>query len=378
LEKQSKNSAPQELSLRDFSYPLPDELIAQAPLRQRDDSRLLCYQKNKVHDLKFKELPDILPTKSLLVFNNTKVLPSRLFGRLETGGKAEIFLLNKRPGATNLWKCIGKPMRKFKVGTRILLESHLVATIRDLHPSEDDLPTFLVEFSLHEDAFLTWLDHHGIIPLPPYIKRSLDDKAQMLEDKIRYQTVYSKISGSVAAPTAGLHFTSEIFEKLSEAGISRAEVTLNVGAGTFLPVKQQNISDHQMHAESYTIHKDEWQKIQDHRSKKLPIIAVGTTSFRCVESFAHLTDLNSEKISTALDRSHETELFIFPKTKQFKYKSNIFSGLMTNFHQPESTLFMLICTLVGYEEAFNIYTHAIKKRYRFLSYGDSSYLEFSS
>ena len=319
------------------------------------------------------DLPKILPANSLLIFNDTQVFPSRLIGQLETGGKVELFLLYSPIHAKgSLVPAIGKPFKKLKEETKVYFKDGLVACIKS-RDTQSVSPTLQLEFNLNPEDLVNWTIRNGYVPLPPYIKRKQALPAKDSEDLLRYQTVYAKNLGSVAAPTAGLHFTPDLFSRLSAANIDTANVTLHVGAGTFMPIKTENIDAHDMHNELYSMPQATWNKIIQAKAEGRNIIPVGTTSLRCLESFARL--INEGRCpSDLVDRWHDTKLFIRPKTKEDRFQSKLINGLMTNFHQPCSTLFMLICALVGYEEAKKMYAFAIENSYRFYSYGDSNLL----
>ncbi|MBF0440351.1 MAG: tRNA preQ1(34) S-adenosylmethionine ribosyltransferase-isomerase QueA [Oligoflexales bacterium] len=361
------------LRLKDFYFSLPKELIAQYPLERRDESKLLVRDySGAISNNYTKNLADLLPENSLIVVNDSKVFPSRILGELKSGGKVEIFLLEPMESIneSNVWKSIGKPFKKLRPGTIIDLYNGCVAKIES-HNSDKSTgtPTFNVKFNLLGEDFNTWLEHHGYIPLPPYIERKNPKPALQSDDSEIYQTIYAKNRGSVAAPTAGFHFTGELLNKLSKKNISIVPVTLHVGAGTFLPVKTENISDHKMHEERYFIPQSTYRKLLYAKHKSRMIIAVGTTTLRCLESFFSCEVSSKYKHNT--NCWNKTDIFIRPNKKTDTYKPAFINALMTNFHQPESTLFMLISALLGLEEARRVYNYAIIKKYRFFSYGDS-------
>lgn len=367
------------LVLSDFSFQVPEALIAQTPLESRSASKLLLSRGGHGQPLSnhyVTDLPALLPANSLLILNDSRVFPGRLLGTLDTGGKAEIFLLKKPVGATRARvQALGKPFRKLQPGTKINFDEQVYATILE-KVSQDQSISLEVEFNLSAEDFLRWAGDHGHIPLPPYIKRKESVAAKESKDKDRYQTVYAGPEGSVAAPTAGLHFTPELLKKIEEKGVDCARTTLHVGAGTFLPVKHENIDDHKMHEESFLISRETVQKILDAKKEGRPVIGVGTTSFRSVES---LFKMAAEKAVSPLDLADQwlqTDLFVRPRSRNQRFCSEIFSALMTNFHQPESTLFMLICSLTGFDRAHEIYRYAIEQEYRFFSYGDSGLFWF--
>lgn len=331
----------------DFYYDLPKELIAQHPVTPRDTSRMLCYSRSedKVEHKHFYDLPDLLQKGDLLVINNTRVIPARLFGRLEkTGGTVEVLLL-KRLDYTR-WECIVRPAKKLKVGVKVIFSEELSMVVDKI--DENGVREIIFTF---DGVFEDILDRLGNMPLPPYI-------TERLEDKSRYQTVYSKIDGSAAAPTAGLHFTPELMEKLKEKGIDFVEVLLHVGLGTFRPVKAENLEAHKMHNEFYSISQESADIINQAMKEGRRIICVGTTSVRTVESaFA------DGKVQAG---SGNTEIFIYPG-----YEFNVVNGLITNFHLPESTLVMLVSALLGREKTLELYNLAVKEKYRFFSFGDA-------
>ena len=334
----------------DFFYDLPQELIAQTPVEPRDHSRLLIYnRKTKLIEHKhFYDICDYLTDNDVLVINNTRVIPARVFGtKKETGAKVEILLLKRLE--LNKYECLIKPAKKFKVGTEIIISNNLTAKI------VGDLPEIggrIVEFKLLSGTLEAELDKIGEMPLPPYIHEKLTNKD-------RYQTVYAKTSGSSAAPTAGLHFTPELLEKIKAKGVSVLEVRLNVGLGTFRPVNVENIENHHMHSEEIEITPETAQKLNEAKKAGKRIIAVGTTSVRTLESAAND---NGEIIPI----KKETNIFIYPGVK-FKFVD----AIITNFHLPESTLIMLISAFAGREETLRVYQTAVKEKYRFFSFGDA-------
>jgi S-adenosylmethionine:tRNA ribosyltransferase-isomerase len=369
------------LTKKDFHFELPDHLVAHQALAQRDAARLMVRDASgNLSDHIVSDLVDLLPADSLLILNNTKVFPSRLIGNFDSGGKVEIFLLKSlsdgsKTATTSTWTALGKPFKKFKVGKPIDFGHGLCATVKELRGIDSMSPTLVLEFNIDDKAVHSWLQTYGIIPLPPYIKRDQLLPAAQSPDTVRYQTVYANAVGSVAAPTAGLHLTPELLGSLEKRGVQVAHTCLHVGAGTFLPVKSDIISEHNMHFESYSVPKPTITAIQRAITDQRPIVAVGTTSFRSLQSlaikFPDFLNLNPEEMA---DTWHETDLFVYPKTKAERYQSKIFNGIMTNFHQPESTLLMLISALVGYDGVMEAYKWAIEREYRFFSYGDSSLL----
>ena len=339
----------EELLKSDFYFDLPEELIAQDPLADRSGSRMLMLDKTdgRIEHHIFKEIVDYLRPGDCLVLNNTKVLPARLSGRREnTGGSIEVLLL-KRKG-DDVWETLVKPGRKAKPGTRILFgDGSLQAEVLDV--VEDG--NRLIRFS-YEGIFEEVLDRLGEMPLPPYITHKL-------QDKNRYQTVYARYEGSAAAPTAGLHFTKELLQKISDKGVDIAYVTLHVGLGTFRPVKADNILEHHMHAEYYQVTEEAAEKINRAKASGGRVICVGTTSCRTVESAAG--DDGTLKAGCG-----NTEIFIYPG-----YRFKVLDCLITNFHLPESTLVMLVSALAGREHVLHAYEEAIRLKYRFFSFGDA-------
>ncbi len=357
------------LSLSDFSYELDPELVAQSPLENRDQSKLLVRSWNGefIHS-KIEDLAAHLPPKTLLVFNDTKVFASRIFGTLPNGSSLEVFLLHKPEEGCLQIPCFLKPARKVKEGSRIQLgESSYLTVLKK--PEKGIIAPCILDFSQAPANFSEWIKEHAYVPLPMYIKRKTPIPWNQSEDSERYQTVYAREEGSVAAPTAGLHFTKKLLDSLTSKGIQSCAVTLHVSSGTFLPVKSETISEHPMHTERYMIPSETWTHITEAKNQGYKIIAVGTTSLRAVESFI-ISDQRK------FDQWINTNLFIYPKTEMDIYRSQIFDGILTNFHQPCSTLFMLICSLIGLKQAQNLYKEAFSQRYRLFSYGDSSLLWF--
>lgn len=332
----------------DFFYNLPEELIAQTPIEPRDSSRLMVLERKSgnITHTKFSSLFDWLKKGDLLVLNDTKVLPARIFGtRTDTASKVE-FVLLKRKSDTD-WECIAGPGKKAKVGHSFIFSDKLSGEVIEVLPDGNRILRFNFD-----GEFYALLNEVGNMPLPHYIKEEL-------KDKDRYQTVYSKELGSAAAPTAGLHFTKEMLNALKEKGINIAYVTLHVGLGTFRPVKVDNILEHKMHSEHYHIPKETADIINETKEKGGRVICVGTTSCRTVESAA---DENG-RVDCC---SGDTEIFIYPG-----YKFKCLDALITNFHLPESTLIMLVSALAGYENTMNAYKIAVDERYRFFSFGDA-------
>ena len=363
----------QVLSLKDFHYDLPEDLIAQEPLADRAASRLLQFQPSSgVSHHMIRDLPNILPEGTHLVINDTRVIPGRLLGHTQHGGKIELMLLRPKEGVEgNVWTALGKPFKKMGLGTQLFFANDCVAEVvaREEHGSQ---PSLTVRFNKSVEDFWAWMEDEGFVPLPPYIQRKNPATAQHSEDKSRYQTIYANEKGSVAAPTAGLHFSKDLWDALLARGITPVPVTLHVGGGTFLPVKSNEIASHVMHKESFRVTSESYNKLTKAMETGAPIVAVGTTSLRCLESFARLAA--STGAEHCLDRWHETELFIYPENENSLTKPWAIQGIITNFHQPESSLLMLVSALIGYHSIQSIYAEAIRERYRFFSYGDASLL----
>ena len=343
------------MDLHDFYYDLPEELIAQDPLSDRSSSRLMVLDKdtgNIEHKI-FRDIIDYLNPGDCLVVNDTKVIPARLIGeKTGTGAAIEVLLLNRKDDLKNTWEVLVKPGKKAKIGTQISFgNGTLVGEIVDIVEEGNRI----IQFSF-DGIFEEILDELGQMPLPPYIKHKL-------QDKNRYQTVYAKHEGSAAAPTAGLHFTKELLEKIKEKGVDIAEVTLHVGLGTFRPVKVDNILDHHMHSEFYVVTEEAAEKINKARQSGHRIIAVGTTSTRTLESIA-------DEDGTIRPRSGWTDIFIYPG-----YRFKAIDCLITNFHLPESTLVMLVSALAGRDNIMNAYKEAVKDKYRFFSFGDAMFIK---
>lgn len=343
------------MKLSDFDYELPSELIAKHPVSVRDNARMLVLNKEtgEIEHKYFYDFIDYLKKDDVLVLNNTKVIPARLLGKKETGAKIEIFLT--RPLENNLWNALIKNSKRLKTGDVVTISDELKVLIKEKkEENEGNIPEHTVELlydGINPDEIL---NKFGSIPLPPYMEREATE-----EDKKDYQTVYAKISGSVAAPTAGLHFTKEMLDKIEQKGIKTAYVTLNVGLGTFLPVKTEEINNHKMHTESYVIPKETADLINN---KKGDVICVGTTSTRCLEACY-------KKYGKIIPIKDETDIFIYPP-----YKFMVTDKLLTNFHLPKSTLLMLISAFSKREIILNTYKEAVKEKYRFFSYGDCMFL----
>lgn len=331
-----------------YFYDLPQELIAQTPIEPRDHARMLVYHKNggAVEHKHFYDLPDYLWSGDVLVVNNTRVLPARLYGYKDTGAKIEI-LLQKRQNLRR-WEVIARPFKRLSEGTKVTFSEKLSCTILQKY----DYGSCLIEFNF-DGVFEERLAEVGTMPLPPYIH-------EKLKDKERYQTVYSKVEGSSAAPTAGLHFTPELLEKIRQKGVEIVEVLLHVGLGTFRPVKEENILAHDMHSEYFEMTDHNAEIINRAKREGRRVIAVGTTSVRVLES---ATDENGE----IRPQKADTKIFIYPG-----YKFKVVDGLITNFHLPESTLIMLVAAFLGYDETMSLYKTAVEQKYRFFSFGDTN------
>lgn len=340
------------MKVSDFDFYLPEELIAQCPLKERDSSRFMVVDRKtgEIEDKVFHDVIDYLEKGDTLVLNNTRVMPARLIGeKEETGGKIEFLLLKRIEG--DKWECLAKPGKKAKVGAMFTFgEGKLKAVVREIGLEGNRV----IEF-IYNGIFEEILDELGQMPLPPYIHEKLDDRE-------RYQTVYSKEKGSAAAPTAGLHFTEDLLEKIREKGVNIAFVTLHVGLGTFRPVKVESIDEHIMHSEYYELDEENAKIINDTKKRGNRVIAVGTTSTRTLETIGNE---NGEVRA----QSGWTNIFIFPG-----YKFNIVDALITNFHLPESTLIMLVSALAGKENIMNAYKKAVEEKYRFFSFGDSMFI----
>ena len=332
----------------DFHFDLPEELIAQTPIEHREQSRLMLLNRRtgETEHRRFYELPDILREGDCLVLNDSRVLPARLLGKRDTGGAVETVLL--RDMGDGVWECLTRPGKRTKVGTKLVFgDGELTATVT----GETEGGNRLIKFN-YTGIFLEVLERLGKMPLPPYIHEEL-------EDSERYQTVYACASGSAAAPTAGLHFTHELLDKIAARGVNICYLTLHVGLGTFRPVKADDIEDHKMHAEFCIIPEETAEAINRAKAGGGRVIAVGTTSCRTLEAFAD----ESGRLSAT---SGFTDIFIYPG-----YKFKCMDGLITNFHLPESTLIMLISAFAGREHVLDAYNEAVRERYRFFSFGDA-------
>lgn len=350
----SNSSINKDLLKSSYFYELPEELIAQRPMEPRDHSRLLIYDEanDQIIHAKFKDLPKYLPERSSLVVNNSKVFPCRLKAKKSTGGKVELFFLSLKPLPSSGHPCLIKSSGKKKVGDQFVIEG----PSGDVHAEIIGLlmdGTFEVKVSAPLESLL---ESKGQVPIPPYIRQGESDEADLND----YQTIYASNKdeevGSVAAPTAGLHFTPRVFEELNHRGITKNEVTLHVGLGTFRPVKAESILDHQMHEENFWVSPENWKSIKEARCR----IAVGTTSLRVLES------LWAEKDHYQGGEIKSTSIFLHPGVEVHSI-----DALITNFHLPESTLLMLVSALIGREKTLELYRLAVKERYRFFSYGDA-------
>ena len=340
-----------DLKTSDFNFELPEELIAQTPLEQRDSSRLLTLDKKTgaTEHHHFYELVDMLHPGDCLVMNNSRVLPARLIGHRESGGACEVLLLIDR--GENTWECLVRPGRKLKPGAKVIFgEGELIGEV----VAEVEGGNRLVRFA-YEGIFLEVLERLGRMPLPPYIKAELQESE-------RYQTVYSKVTGSAAAPTAGLHFTPELLENLEAKGVKLCYVTLHVGLGTFRPVKVENVLEHEMHSEYCVIPRETADIINETKRSGGRVICVGTTSCRTIESWA--AEDGTMKASAGW-----TNIFIYPG-----YRFKVLDALITNFHLPESTLIMLVSALAGRDPVLAAYEEAVEERYRFFSFGDAMFI----
>ena len=341
------------MNVKDYDYDLPEELIAQDPLEDRSSSRLMVLDRHTgdVEHRHFTDILEYLHPGDCLVINNTKVIPARLFGvKEDTQAKIEVLLLKRKEN--DIWETLVKPGKKAKPGTKLVFgDGLLTAEVVDVVEEGNRLIQF------HYDGiFEEILDQLGQMPLPPYI-------THQLKDKNRYQTVYAKYDGSAAAPTAGLHFTKELLQKVKDMGVDIAEVTLHVGLGTFRPVKVENVLDHHMHSEFYMVSQEAADKINRAKESEHRVIAVGTTSTRTLEAAA---DENGRLHET----SGWTEIFIYPG-----YQFKVIDALITNFHLPQSTLVMLVSALAGREHVLHAYEIAVKERYRFFSFGDAMLIQ---
>ncbi|MEI6306359.1 MAG: tRNA preQ1(34) S-adenosylmethionine ribosyltransferase-isomerase QueA [Deltaproteobacteria bacterium] len=337
--------------VKDFDYLLPPELIARLPLPERDMSRLMLLDRKtgEVAEDCFRNIARYLSPGDLLVINDTRVIPARIFGQKESGGKVEIFLLHRPGNSLSCWNCLLKGAKRFKPDQRIILSGGMSATIKGKAESD----SWQIEFSGNE-PFDVWLEREGRVPLPPYLGR-LDDET----DRERYQTVYARTPGAVAAPTAGLHFTDELLAGLEEKGIGTACLTLHTGLGTFLPVRVEQVEDHRMHCESYFLPEATAEAVNKVKKRGNRVIAVGTTTARTLE-------YSVDEAGNVRPGNGEADIFIYPG-----YRFKVVDALVTNFHLPESTLLMLVSAFAGREHVIDAYREAIRRRFRFFSYGDA-------
>lgn len=357
----------------EFNYHLPEELIAQEPLSDRAGSRLLHLQRGAgaIQDRWFRDLPELLRSTDLVVFNNTRVFPARLYGRRSGAkaqavsarnpaardflkGRVEVLLTHQLSQQPNEWECLVHPGRKIGVGERLFFGNH--GELQAEVIARGSFGERRIRFQDTDDFFAS-LEQIGHVPLPPYI-----DRPDRPADRERYQTVYARERGSVAAPTAGLHFTPEILARLRQRGIETAEVTLHVGLGTFQPVRVERVEDHRLHRETYSISEEAAAKINRALDDARRVVAIGTTTVRTLEDAA-----NTGWVQAG---SREAEIFIYPG-----YRFRVVGALLTNFHLPQSTLLMLVCAFGGKEQVLHAYKHAVSQKYRFYSYGDCMFLE---
>lgn len=336
----------QNLKTLDFNFDLPASLIANKPSYPRDSSQMLIYKNNQISQLQSKNLNQFLSQGDILVLNDSKVLKAKIIGSNKNGAKININL--HQEVSNGIWQAFAKPAKRLNIGDKFYISNDFYAIINDKNP--DGIIT--LDFNVKDNDFFKKLQQYGQMPLPPYIK----EEDQNADDN--YQTIYANKLGSVAAPTAGLHFTDELLDKINKKGVKIIFVTLNVGAGTFLPVKSELIKDHKMHQEFFEIDQKSCDIINEAKNRGNKIIAVGTTSMRVLESATNDQGIIEEKFSN-------TDIFISPG-----YKFKMVDILMTNFHLPKSTLFMLVSAFIGIDEAKKLYQFAIDKKYRFYSYGD--------
>ena len=336
------------LKTSDFFYDLPEELIAQKPVSPRDAARMLVYSKaeDKVEHKIFRDIIDYLSPNDVLVLNNTRVIPARLFANKVTGAKIEVFLL-KRLNLTD-YEVLMKPAKKAPVGTKLIFSENLYCEVIE---NQEEIGGRIIRFNVAQGTLEEELDRIGEVPLPPYIH-------ERLEDDEEYQTIYSKIKGSSAAPTAGLHFTDELMQKIRDKGVQIEEVTLQVGLGTFRPVNEENALDHKMHSEEIVVSEEVAERLNKAKAEGKRIVAVGTTTVRTLESAA-------DRKGHVEPCQKETNIFIYPGV-ELKFVD----ALITNFHLPESTLIMLVSAFIGKDKTLAVYNEAVREKYRFFSFGD--------
>ncbi|CDE59853.1 s-adenosylmethionine:tRNA ribosyltransferase-isomerase [Fusobacterium sp. CAG:439] len=347
--------------LSEYDYNLPEELIAQMPADKRENSKMMVLNRKDrtIFHKHFYDITDLLDENTLLVMNNTKVLPARLIGYKDTGAKIEVFLLKQAEQGLRLWDVLIKPSKRVKPDTIIKISDEL--SVKALKRLEEN-GEWLVELIFDGNNVLDVLHRNGQIPLPPYIERKIQNDDLRKLDFERYQTVYAKDEGSVAAPTAGLHFTNEILRKLQDKGVELAYVTLNVGLGTFRPVQCENVENHKMHSETFEISEKAAEQINKAQKEGKQIVAVGTTTVRTLETAY-------QKYGCIKACHDHSELFIYPP-----YEFKVIDKLITNFHLPKSTLLMLVSALAGKDFIFEAYQKAIENKYRFFSYGDCMFI----
>lgn len=349
--------------LEDYDYHLPEDLIAQTPAPNREESRLLHLQRSSNHleHLHFRDIADLLHPSDLLVVNNTRVVPGRLYGRKQTGGKVEALILNYGQndpgddGNQRTYQCLIKASKQARNGTRLVFDADLSGEVQGFSDG-----VYTIRFTASQ-PFEAVLDRIGRMPLPPYIKRSEDEADDA--DRLRYQTVYAREQGAIAAPTAGLHFTDATLSRLREKGVDIAAVTLHVGYGTFVPVRVDDIRDHRMHEEWFSISAETADRVNRAKDEGRRVVAVGTTSIRTLEYAAR----NSGRLAPGTGRC---DLFIYPG---FTFK--VVDAMITNFHLPKSTLLMLVSAFAGRETILHAYAEAVREKYRFFSYGDAMLIE---
>ncbi len=336
------------LRTSDFNYDLPEELIAQTPASPRDSARMLAYnsKEDKVEHKIFRDILDYLTDNDVLVINNTRVIPARLYANKVTGAKIEVFLL-KRLNLTD-YEVLMRPAKKAPIGTKLIFSENLYCEVIE---NQEEIGGRIIRFNIGEGTLEEELDRIGEVPLPPYIHEKLEDDEE-------YQTIYSKISGSSAAPTAGLHFTEDLMQKIRDKGVQIEEVTLQVGLGTFRPVSEENALEHKMHSEEIVVSEEVADRLNKAKAEGKRIIAVGTTTVRTLESAA-------DKMGHIEPCKKATNIFIYPGV-ELKFVD----ALITNFHLPESTLIMLVSAFIGREKTLDIYNEAVKEKYRFFSFGD--------
>ena len=339
----------------EFDYTLPPELIAQEPPVRRGESRLLHLDRatGAVAETTFPSITDLLRPGDLLVLNETRVIPARLAGRKESGGRVEIFLVRRLVSAGETWECLIRASKSVRPGTSIMLPNGVTGRVVERCGAQ----TWLVGFT-PEEGFEDWLETAGSMPLPPYIRRPADT-----DDRERYQTVFARVKGAVAAPTAGLHVTPDLLQTLAAGGIATAALTLHVGLGTFLPIRVDRVEDHRMHREYFSIPEATARAIRQTRQKGGRVIALGTTVCRTLEHAAAENGMVNAG-------DGEADIFIYPG-----YRFKVTDGLITNFHLPKSTLLMLVSAFAGKELLFSAYEEAIRRRFRFFSYGDAMFIE---